>query len=402
MRDGLSSRSGKARNAAASVLPGLKTGLRSWLGAATIDDDTKVLGVVQRPDADPDSDARSLVGRKLCLGAPDCGCPFHEAPRADVPLQGRWPAEFAGSGLIGRVTIWPLAAAAANHGLPAAIVIPERLEPSGRLAEAPADAQLEAAAMVAHELRGPLSSLRGAGELALAGATDAEEERQLLELIMRQIERLDRLTHTLLEAFRLKSGSLDLSVQAVDIAALCEDVIADFESPNGTEIDLLREPAPLRVFLDEAKVRTILANLVGNAIKHSPAGGRILVRVETDERNVRVAVEDQGPGIPARHIPHIFDPFYQATQERRAKRGFGLGLHIARTLVDCHGGRIWVEAAPGQGTSFIFTVPARLQRPTAQRTALTKEHRVRPSPAQGFAGDDSSESFDHELGSRVS
>ena len=216
--------------------------------------------------------------------------------------------------------------------------------------------------MLAHELRGPLSSLRGAGELALEGTTDAQEERQLLELIMRQIERLDRLTRTLLEAFRLHAGSLELTLQATDIAELCEDVISDCESPNGIEIDLLREPLPVKVFVDDAKVRTVLANLIGNALKHSPPDGRVLVKMDTDDGCVRISVEDEGPGIDLQHVARIFDPFYQAAEERRSKRGFGLGLHIARTLVECHGGKIWVESAAGHGACFVFTLPARPQR----------------------------------------
>jgi signal transduction histidine kinase len=344
------------------ALIGLRAAQCAWLGAATIDDDTKVLGVVQRPDSWLDSTARGLVGRKLCLGTSDCRCPFHEAARSGVPLRGRWPAEFAGSGLIGRVMIWPLAGTSAGHGLPAAVVIPQAKAGPRRSREGPAEPQLEAAAMLAHELRGPLSSLRGAGELALSSGSESGEEHQLLELMMRQIERLDRLTRTLLEAFRLEAGSLELSVEAVDIAELCEDVIADFETPSGTEIDLLRDPSPGKVFLDQAKVRTILANLIGNAVKHSPVGGRVLVKVETDLDGIRLSVEDEGAGIEEQHLPHIFDAFYQSAEERRTKRGFGLGLHIVRTLVESHGGRIWVEPAAGHGACLAFAIPARRQR----------------------------------------
>jgi len=342
----------------------------------------RVLGIVQRPGSMLDASARSLVGRKLCLGASDCGCPFHEAARSGVPLRAKWPAEFAGAGLIGRTMVWPIAGTVGGRGVPAAVVIPELADESHHSVDNPADPQLEAAAMLAHELRGPLSSLRGAGELALEG-TEPDEQRQLLELIMRQIERLDRLTRTLLEAFRLQAGSLELSVQAVDLAELCEDVIADFESPNGTEIDLLREPSQARVFLDEAKVRTILTNLIGNAVKHSPLGGRILVKMETEDRCIRMSVEDEGPGIEAHHIPHIFDPFYQAAEERRTKRGFGLGLHIARTLVECHGGQIWVEAGEGHGTCFVFTLAAQAQRP--QRRPVKRSESGSGLPASSTA-----------------
>jgi len=288
--------------------------------------------------------------------------------------------------------VWPIAGASGSHGAPAAVLIPESVDDSHRSVDGMADAQLEAAAMLAHELRGPLSSLKGAGELALEG-TDPDEERQLLELIMRQIERLDRLTRRLLEAFRLKAGSLELSVQAVDLAELCEDVIADFESPNGTEIDLLRGPSQVRVFVDEAKVRTILTNLIGNAVKHSPPGGRILVKMEIEDRCARISVEDQGPGIKAHHLPHIFDPFYQAAEERRSKRGFGLGLHIARTLVECHGGQIWVEAGDGHGTCFVFTLPAQAQRPQRRPAKTTDLRSALPAPsaappdATSWAGD---------------
>ncbi len=365
MRDEVGSRPRQVRHMPpASRAFGALAVARPWLGSATIDDTTKVLGVVQLPDACRDPAVRALVGRRLCLGAADCGCPFHEAARADVPLQARWPSEFAASGLIGRVTVWPVVGAA--HGAASAIVIPAGPDAYSSPNEGSAGGQLETAAMLAHELRGPLSTLRNAAELVLAGTLDTDEERQLQQLIMRQVERLDRLTRTLLEAFRLKAGSLDLTVLAVVIAALCEDVIADFENDDGTEIALLRERAPRWLFLDEPKVRTVLVNLIGNALKHSPPGGHILVRVETGDGSVRIAVEDDGPGISASDAARIFDPFYQAAPERLAKRGFGLGLHIARTLVERHGGRIWTENAPGGGAAFVFTLPARGHRHDAE------------------------------------
>jgi signal transduction histidine kinase len=109
-----------------------------------------------------------------------------------------------------------------------------------------------------------------------------------------------------------------------------------------------------RVLVDPARIQQVLSNLVGNAIKFTPRDGRVTVRVELDADGVRVAVVDTGPGIAPEQLPHIFGRFWQG--KRSDRRGLGLGLAIAKAIVEAHGGRIWVESTVGEGSTFYFTV----------------------------------------------
>ena len=113
----------------------------------------------------------------------------------------------------------------------------------------------------------------------------------------------------------------------------------------------------MRVPLDETGISQVLENLIGNAIKYSPKGGDVTVTLSVRDREVKVAVRDQGIGIAPEHLGHIFERFYQVEATTGKKSGLGLGLSICKSIVDAHGGRIWVESRPGEGSSFFFTLP---------------------------------------------
>ena len=113
--------------------------------------------------------------------------------------------------------------------------------------------------------------------------------------------------------------------------------------------------SPVAVWADPDRIGQVLGNLIGNAIKFTPRGGRIALTGRREGGQVRVAVTDQGPGIPERDLEHVFEPYWQA--RRTARLGAGLGLKIAKGLVEAHGGRIWAESAPGRGATFSFTLP---------------------------------------------
>jgi len=120
---------------------------------------------------------------------------------------------------------------------------------------------------------------------------------------------------------------------------------------------------------DGERVLQILSNLVGNAVKFTPEGGTVTLSSAPGDGEVRFSVTDTGPGIPPEQVPHIFGAFWQARHADR--RGLGLGLSIARGLVEAHGGRIWVESEPGRGASFVFTLP--LHAPDAEDEAATRD-----------------------------
>jgi signal transduction histidine kinase len=163
----------------------------------------------------------------------------------------------------------------------------------------------------------------------------------------------------LLDVKRMESGRLTTDLRPEDPAVLINDTI-DMLRPlaAGSTIRLepdIEENLPL-VLADSARVQQVLSNLVGNAVKFTPRDGRITVCAERLESEVRFAVIDTGPGIPTEQLPHIFGRFWQA--KTSDSRGIGLGLAIAKGIVEAHNGRIWVESHVGLGSTFYFTLPA--------------------------------------------
>lgn len=214
-------------------------------------------------------------------------------------------------------------------------------------------------AVVAHDLRTPLGAIAGAAGNLQTLDLDETGRRKQVELVSRAAERMNRLVEDLLDVARLEEGAL--SVETVphapdqlveESAALHERALAAAD----VSIDLVVEDGLPHVRVDPTRGVQILGNLVSNAIRHAPAGSTVRVRAERKGEFVRISVEDEGPGIPAEQIPRLFDRFWQA-QPNGNKGGAGLGLAIARGLVDVHGGTLGVESDPGVLTRFWFTLP---------------------------------------------
>ena len=217
-------------------------------------------------------------------------------------------------------------------------------------------------ANVSHELRTPLSAIKGFVDNMLDGLTGELNSRQLryLTRLQANTDRLARLINDLLDLSRIEAGRLELRPTTVRLAPLVHDVVASLR-PVAAARDLQLE-APTTdaiVWADADKVTQVLMNLLGNALKFTPADGQVTVTVARDGVAwVQIAVADTGPGIAADDAAHIFDQFYQAAHMDLAKRhGTGLGLTIAKTLVEMHGGRLWVESTVGHGCTFRFTLP---------------------------------------------
>ena len=162
----------------------------------------------------------------------------------------------------------------------------------------------------------------------------------------------------LLDVQRLDAGRLTVDTRSESVAEMIGDTV-DLLRPlaeqSGITLDVEVLPGIPRVRADAARIQQVLSNLVGNAVKFTPRRGRILVHCHRVQHEVRIAVIDSGPGIPPDQLPHVFGRFWQAMAGD--KRGIGLGLAIAKGLVEAHGGRIWVESAPGKGSTFVFTLP---------------------------------------------
>jgi signal transduction histidine kinase len=215
-------------------------------------------------------------------------------------------------------------------------------------------------AVVAHDLRNPLNTVSMAVSLMLETTPlDRVQERRQAEIVRRAADRMNRMIQDLLDVKRMESGRLTIDARHEQPASLINDTI-DMLRPlaAGSTIRLdtnIEEKLP-SVVADASRVQQVLSNLVGNAVKFTPRDGRITVCAERADGEVRFSVIDTGAGIPAEQLPHIFGRFWQAKSSDR--RGIGLGLAIAKGIVEAHNGRIWVESDVGLGSTFYFTLPA--------------------------------------------
>lgn len=213
---------------------------------------------------------------------------------------------------------------------------------------------------VAHELRTPLTSIKGYLEGLIDGVLPAEATT--FQKISREADRLQRLILDLQELSRVESGAYELNLQPVTVLQLvrtvCDRIGRQF-SEKGVELETDLPPNLSPVQVDEDRIGQVLLNLVGNALQYTPAGGQVCIRARAEGNLLRVLVEDSGIGIDGEHLPHLFTRFYRVDKSRsRAGGGSGIGLTIARHLVEAHGGLIEAASAGrGKGSTFSFTLP---------------------------------------------
>jgi signal transduction histidine kinase len=228
----------------------------------------------------------------------------------------------------------------------------ERLEELDRL-------RSEFVSSISHDLRTPLTSVRmGLNMLDMsAGDRLRPDERRLLTSAERSAERLRILIDGLLAYNQLEAGTLELERERLDLRTVVADAVGAVhlllgEKGQGVEIDL---PEPLLADGDQFRLGQVVINLLANAYEHTPRDTRVVVSGDRQGSQVRLSVSDDGPGIPSEHLASIFDRSYRLD---RATGGSGLGLAICRGIVELHGGRIWAESAPGQGSTFHVALPA--------------------------------------------
>jgi len=216
-------------------------------------------------------------------------------------------------------------------------------------------------ANVSHELKTPLTAIRGSAETLLNGALEDREHGPVFaRSIYEQAVRLDNLVNDLLKISYAESGRAQLEKAALELKPLVDDIAGGLASimrkKNISVINLV--PAGLRVNADGDKLSQVLINLLDNAAKYNKEGGEIRISAAAQDAGVRVSVADTGPGIPAAHLPRIFERFYRADKARsRELGGTGLGLSIVKHLVELHGGSVGVDSAEGRGAAFWFTLP---------------------------------------------
>jgi two-component system, OmpR family, sensor histidine kinase BaeS len=208
---------------------------------------------------------------------------------------------------------------------------------------------------IAHELRTPLSLILGYAEALRDGALPATPEGYTV--IHDEAVRLNRLVEDLRTLSLAEAGELPLTRRATAVAPLLEQVVAAHQPrAQQQEIELQTRLAPdlPPLMADPDRLKQVIVNLLDNALRHTPAGGRVTVGAQLQNGRLSISVQDSGPGIPPEDLPYIFDRFYRADKSR-ARGGSGLGLAIARSIVLAHGGRLAAASQPGQGTTFTIT-----------------------------------------------
>jgi len=212
---------------------------------------------------------------------------------------------------------------------------------------------------VSHELRTPLTVARGQLEVALFTAQTVEEHREAMAEALEGIDRLSNIVRALLLLSQSETGQLSLQKTDLDLAEMTRDLVEEHQIPaEAQDVRLSAElPPSAMIFADRVQIERMISNLLGNAIKYTPAGGRVTVRLSEQGSQMRFVVEDTGVGIAPDHLPHIFDRFYRVPSADPEK-GLGLGLSFVAWIVKAHGGTVDVESKLQQGTRFTVMLPA--------------------------------------------
>ena len=217
--------------------------------------------------------------------------------------------------------------------------------------------------MVTHDIRNPLSSIKGFAELMLMNKDQLTAKwKKYLETIVTESNRLNALVSCFLDIAKIESGTMQFKSESVDLAELIVHAVSVYQS-NAESHDILlisetHDDLPV-ILGDKDRIAQVFSNLLGNAVKFTPEGGKITIGARMFERSfIKIFVRDTGPGIPAEYREKIFKKFGRVEGESvRKKRGSGLGLTICKEIVENHGGRIWVESKVGKGSTFYLTLP---------------------------------------------
>lgn len=215
-------------------------------------------------------------------------------------------------------------------------------------------------ANVSHDIRSLLSGLALNTGLLLKYAPEGlagDPMRKYASANQRLVARMNRMVNDLLDVTSIDAGSISLVAEQVDVNKILRDTLEAFAPMAAAKGITLEADAPARPFeagMDGGRVLQVLANLVSNAIKFTPAGGRVSMGVRAEKNEIVFSVADTGIGIPSAELKSIFERFRQISRDRH---GLGLGLHISKSIIEAHGGRVWVESEPGSGSTFYFGLP---------------------------------------------
>jgi PAS domain S-box-containing protein len=210
-------------------------------------------------------------------------------------------------------------------------------------------------AMASHELKTPLTSM--SGYLQLLAKRVTEPNKAFVEKVLLQLGKLNALINDLFDISKIQAGKLQFSFEEVNMELLISDIIEPLKEANPQYHFQIQPECGITIEGDKMRLEQVMSNLVANAIKYSPEGGTIELGVENRNDHILVCVKDQGIGIDAESLQHIFSQFYRAQTVDKAISGLGLGLYITKEIIERHGGSIWVESEVGKGSLFTFSLP---------------------------------------------
>ena len=215
--------------------------------------------------------------------------------------------------------------------------------------------------VISHELKTPVALIKGYADTLVRkdACWEPEMMQESLTVIVEEADRLNNLIDNLLDASRLQAGAFPLEMDEVALDALAERVGKHFRTQTDIHEIVVRFPPNLPVVKgDSGRLEQVLNNLVSNAIKYSPDGGKIEISGRASASDVIVTIADQGVGIPFQEQSRVFERFFRGARERHQRTpGAGLGLYLAKAIIEAHSGRIWVESTPGEGAAFSFSIP---------------------------------------------
>ena len=225
---------------------------------------------------------------------------------------------------------------------------------------------------VSHELRTPLTAIRGQLEVALMTSDSKERYRDAMVSAVEDVDRLAQVVRALLHLSQAESGQVAVAHDPLDLARLAGGIAEQFQFPAEAEgLALETRLSPATIAGDKIHIERLLSNLLSNSIKYTPAGGHITLSVVPNDGEVHLIVEDTGRGIPAEHLPHIFDRFYRVPDGHRdPERGLGIGLSFVAWIAKAHSARISVDSEPGKGTRFTVSFAAASQPAATPARAL--------------------------------
>lgn len=225
---------------------------------------------------------------------------------------------------------------------------------------------------VSHDLRTPLTTISGFVQNMLQGTIPADRLSHYYKIILDEVNRLSRLVQTLLETSRMSAGERKYSFAPMDLCELGRVTLLSFEKrldEKNIEVMFFSEPEDIFVFADKDAIQQVVYNLLDNAIKFTPEAGRLSLEITQQDKKAFFAVTNSGEGIPEVELSHLFERFYKSDRSRGLdKKGMGLGLFIAKSVISAHGEEIWVESKEGSYTQFVFSLP--LTKPVKRKVPL--------------------------------